>query len=171
MIIHTYTKHDCIDTQPFKPTARAHIYTRTQTLPLPLVRMMIMMMMMGVPDLDISAGLRLSRDALWLEIYNSLTSASLVDFLPRKVSWFGVTRACMSVCMSEVIASLLLFQWFEGQLREISPASVFPSLYVVSMCFLCLAKALHSGLWVAWHELISNIWMLSGCSLPSPLKS
>lgn len=141
MVIHTYIKHDCMDTQPFIYThTRIHTCKHTYTLPPTFVRMMIMMMMMGLPDLDISAGLRLSRDALWLEIYNSLTSASLVDFPSRKVSWFGVTRACKAACMSEVIASLLLFQWFEGQLREISPASVFPSLYVVSMCFCALQK-------------------------------
>lgn len=122
--------------EPFKQYTHIHAYT----LPMILVRMMIMMMMMGLPDLDISAGLRLSRDALWLEIYNSLTSASLVDFPSRKVSWFGLTQACTSACVSEVIASLLLFQWFEGQLREISPASVFSSLYVVSMCFCALQK-------------------------------
>lgn len=138
MVLHTYIKRDHMDTQPFKCTA----HTRTRTLPLTLVRMMIMMMMMGLPDLDISAGLLLSRDALWLEIYNILTSASLVDFPSRKVSWFGVTPACTSACVSEVIASLLLFQWFEGQLREISPASVLSSLYVVSMCFCALQKYL-----------------------------
>lgn len=158
-----------MDTQPFKPTA--HMHTRMHTLPLTLVRMMIMMMMMGLPDLDMSAGLRLRRDALWLEIYNSLTSASLIDFPSRKVSWFGVTWACMSACMSVVsnrIFSAIPVIWRPVE-RDFPCICVLFTLRCFHV-FLCLAKVLHSGLWVAWHELIWNIWMLSGYSLPSTLK-
>lgn len=66
MVIHTYMTRDRMDTQlQLQTGAIQTVHTHTLTLPLTLVRMMIMMMMMmGLPDLDISAGLRLSRDAL-----------------------------------------------------------------------------------------------------------
>ena len=53
-------------------------------------------MMMGLPDRDIRAGSLLNCDALWLEIYNSLTSASLIGFPLRKVS---LQYQCVCVCV------------------------------------------------------------------------
>lgn len=118
--------------------------------------------------------LLLSCDALWLEIYNSLTSASHIDFPSRKVSCWACDclRECVCVCACEwnnTIFTAIAVIWSPVE-RD------FPCIRLLStLCyfqvFLRLAKVFHSSLWVAWHDLIWTIWLLCGCSLASALKN
>ncbi len=106
---------------------------------------MMMIMMMGLPDLDIRAGLLLNCDALWLEIYNSLTSASLIHFPLRKV------RACsdsVCACVCDLKPS---WDWF---------SCIFSELCFVSKHFWALQKYLTVACGLNGTHLMWNIWTL-----------